>query len=307
MQPFVDTECDAASFKASRAPIPPTSRLDVAYFINTHGYPEKALASLLQGVVISDRIVPGSSLAARMALTTLPPEEGDLNKPVLSVGFNHDSYYHIVNSNLPAKPITLVYHPESFFPRMEAARTLTFCGRKSSRKQSEMCANYQTLLLSNYNLDDFDFINTFPSLSIALEQAKKNLQTMAWVGVADKWTEGTCLLYYTFGWAPPVGNQIPLMSDADFEGKSSSPSFSRLDMAWADIQLYRFASGIFDKRFAQMKYEVRFSQRSRDRVRADVWTLDCFKMAAGSCNVTSLQYAAPEFPTADHRGRNDDN
>lgn len=242
----------------------------------------------------SSEIVTGSERS-----DSFPAEYRELYKTVApdpnwKIGFAHEGVQMIESFQGNYSLITILREPRDllrsafkvpvFEQCKEINQTMTMV-EWLDNDISTPCVNSLTLGLCN-NGSHYPFKeelwDRFGPLPDALAESKERLRQMTWFGLTHRWTESICLLYYSFGWKPLSNmdwkaarvrhDTLPLTDEED-------EAIRRV--AWADLELFKYAEEIFDGRIEQMKYEVLNQEYATGRIVPEVWHLDCLRLIYG--------------------------
>jgi len=113
--------------------------------------------------------------------------------------------------------------------------------------------------------DDFRFDENLPLMQNSvsgdemLKIAKKRLTEFEFFGLAERYEQSLFLLYYTFGWKPFNGGWKLNVSPKRRHRKDLEQKTIDAIEDWnkLDIELYKFGSELFDKRYSRMLEELK--------------------------------------------------
>ena len=121
-------------------------------------------------------------------------------------------------------------------------------------------ADTQTrLIVGKIKANTGDWIDEKPLPdSVLIQLAKENLEYMAFVGLTERFKPSMQMLCHTFGWQMP--QDIPQLNSSPepFDTSALPPSTLKLihEKTRLDAELYQFAIGLFEQRYAQMVDEL---------------------------------------------------
>jgi glycosyltransferase involved in cell wall biosynthesis/SAM-dependent methyltransferase len=97
-----------------------------------------------------------------------------------------------------------------------------------------------------------------------LEKARQRLSEFSFVGVTEQFDNSLFLLAYTFGWRPVTEYEVKNKANNRPEREELSPAVRELmeQVNALDIQLYDFASELFQQRFKGMQQDLLSSSRT---------------------------------------------
>jgi hypothetical protein len=141
-----------------------------------------------------------------------------------------------------------------------------------------------------------------------LKLAKERLAGFDFVGIVENYNDSLALFSYIFDFPPIRGDRVLNVSPDREKRNEISPSTLKkvAEIEWADVELYKFGSQLFEKHFARMKQElaegVQYSPpRKMDGIQEDFSLVDPgmgWHVAERHPNHGVIRWSGPE--TASH-------